>query len=131
MNLTCLGNIPELKAKARRKQTARKLSILDKNLSARFKENILSIELKAERELAEREGAAGSPYRCWTRTIWDVTVVGWLLNGGFMQDALVSAPIPQYDHHYSFNPENHLIRCVYHIERDRLFEDLFRKLSEG
>ena len=56
MNLTCLGNIPELKAKARRKQTARKLSILDKNLSARFKENILSIELKAERELAEREG---------------------------------------------------------------------------
>lgn len=82
-------------------------------------------------ELAEREGAAGSPYRCWTRTIWDVTVVGWLLNGGFMQDALVSAPIPQYDHHYSFNPENHLIRCVYHIERDRLFEDLFRKLSEG
>lgn len=82
-------------------------------------------------ELAEREGAAGSPYRCWTRTIWDVTVVGWLLNGGFMRDALVSAPIPQYDHHYSFNPENHLIRCVYHIERDRLFEDLFRKLSEG
>ena len=56
MNLTCLGNIPELKAKARRKQTARKLSILDKNLSARFKENILSIELKAERELEEREG---------------------------------------------------------------------------
>ena len=82
-------------------------------------------------ELAEREGAAGSPYRYCTRTIWDVTVVGWLLNGGFMRDALVSAPIPQYDHHYSFNPENHLIRCVYHIERDRLFEDLFRKLSEG
>ena len=26
-------------------------------------------------ELAEREGAAGSPYRCWTRTIWDVTVL--------------------------------------------------------
>ena len=82
-------------------------------------------------ELAEREGAAGSPYRCWTRTIWDVTVVGWLLNGGFMRDALVSAPIPQYDHHYSFNPENHLIRYVYHIERDRLFEDLFRKLADG
>ena len=42
---------------------------------------------------------------------------------------LTAAPIPQYDHHYSFNPENHLIRYVYHIERDRLFEDLFRKLS--
>ncbi len=82
-------------------------------------------------DLSEREGAAGSPYRCWSRAIWDVTVVGWLLNGGFMRDALVSAPIPQYDHHYSFNPENHLIRYVYHIERDRLFEDLFRKLADG
>ena len=80
-------------------------------------------------ELAVREGEAGSPYRCWTRTIWDVTVIGWLANGGFMRDVLTAAPIPQYDHHYSFNPENHLIRYVYHIERDRLFEDLFRKLS--
>ena len=80
-------------------------------------------------DLAVREGAAGSRYRCWTRTIWDVTAVGWLLNGGFMRDVLVPAPIPQYDHHYSFNPENHLIRYVYHIERDMLFDDLFRKLA--
>ena len=80
-------------------------------------------------DLAEREGGAGSRYRCWTRAVWDVTAVGWLLNGGFMRDVLVPAPIPQYDHHYSFNPENHLIRYVYHIERDMLFDDLFRKLA--
>lgn len=81
-------------------------------------------------DLAEREGAAGSSCRCWTRVIWDVTVVGWLLNKGFTRDVLVPAPIPQYDHRYSFDPERHPIRYIYHIERDRLFEDLFRRLAD-
>jgi inosine-uridine nucleoside N-ribohydrolase len=61
----------------------------------------------------------------WTRVIWDVTAVGWLLDGNYMQDYLVPSPIPQYDHHYSFDPNRHFIRYVYHIERDRLFKALF------
>jgi inosine-uridine nucleoside N-ribohydrolase len=65
----------------------------------------------------------------WTRVIWDVTAVAWLLNGNFMQDYLVPSPIPQYDHRYSFDPHRHLIRYVYHIERDRLFKELFDTLS--
>ncbi|MGI6012031.1 MAG: polysaccharide biosynthesis tyrosine autokinase [Ruminococcus sp.] len=56
MNLPCIGNIPELKAKARKKTQRRTLSILNENMSARFKENILSIELKVERELEEKGG---------------------------------------------------------------------------
>ena len=59
-----------------------------------------------------------------------MTAVGWLLDESFMQDRLAPSPIPQYDHHYSFDPRRHLIRYVYHIERDNLFEDLFRKLAE-
>lgn len=81
-------------------------------------------------DLAEIEGAAGSKNRCWSRAIWDVTAVGWLLDESFMQDRLAPSPVPQYDHHYSFDPRRHLIRYVYHIERDNLFEDLFRKLAE-
>lgn len=81
-------------------------------------------------DLAEIEGAAGSKNRCWSRAIWDVTAVGWLLDESFMQDRLAPSPIPQYDHHYSFDPRRHLFRYVYHIERDNLFEDLFRKLAE-
>jgi inosine-uridine nucleoside N-ribohydrolase len=65
----------------------------------------------------------------WTRVIWDVTAVGWLLDGNFMQDCLVPSPIPQYDHHYSFDPNRHFIRYVYHIERDRLFKALFESLA--
>jgi inosine-uridine nucleoside N-ribohydrolase len=64
----------------------------------------------------------------WTRAIWDVTAAGWLLEGDFMLDRLEHIPIPQYDHHYSFDPNRHFYRYVYHIHRDRLFQELFRKL---
>ncbi|MDR0494584.1 MAG: nucleoside hydrolase [Treponema sp.] len=66
----------------------------------------------------------------WTRVIWDVTAVGWLLDGDFMLDRLEHIPIPQYDHHYSFDPNRHFYRYVYHINRDKLFEALFKKLAE-
>lgn len=69
----------------------------------------------------------GQP-KCWTRAIWDVTAVGWL-TGDFMRDRLEPSPIPEYDHHYGFDRRRHLIRYVYHIDRDRLFEDLFDKLT--
>lgn len=82
-------------------------------------------------DIVERDGAAESPYKTWTRAIWDVTAVGWLLGGDFMKDRLVPSPIPQYDHHYSFNPDRHMIRYVYSINRDALFEDLFKKLAGG
>ena len=65
----------------------------------------------------------------WTRVIWDVTAVAWLLDGNYMQDYLVPSPIPQYDHHYGFDPHRHFIRYVYHIERDMLFKALFESLA--
>lgn len=80
-------------------------------------------------DIVERDGAAESPYSTWTRVIWDVTAVGWLLGENFMEDRLIPCPIFQYDHHYSPDPNGRLIRYVYHINRDALFEDLFRKLT--
>ncbi|MDR2607220.1 MAG: nucleoside hydrolase [Treponema sp.] len=65
----------------------------------------------------------------WTRVIWDVCTVGWLLDGDYMEDRLEPSPIPEYDHHWSIDPRRHLYRYVYHINRDRLFEELFKKLA--
>lgn len=72
--------------------------------------------------------AAGKP---WTRVIWDVTAVAWLLNenGRFMQDRLIPSPIPEYDKHYVTETDRHFIKYVYQIHRDALFEDLFRVLA--
>lgn len=74
--------------------------------------------------------AAGKP---WTRVIWDVTAVAWLLNENskFMAERLMPSPIPEYDKHYTFDPTRHLIKYVYNINRDSLFEDLFNKLGEN
>ena len=72
--------------------------------------------------------AAGKP---WTVVIWDVTAVAWLLNedAQFMQDRLIPSPIPEYDKHYAVNENRHFIKYVYSINRDALFEDLFRVLG--
>lgn len=66
----------------------------------------------------------------WSRPIWDVTTVGWLLSGDFVMDRLERAPIPEYDNRYAFGPNRKLYRYVYHICRDKLFGDLFKKLAE-
>ena len=66
----------------------------------------------------------------WSRAIWDVTAVAWLLEGDYMLDRLEHSPIPQYDHHYSFDNTRHLMRYVYHINRDKLFEALFTTLAQ-
>ena len=46
-----------------------------------------------------------------------------------MRDQLIASPIPEYDHRWGFDQRRHLIRYVYHINRDKLFEDLFNKLT--
>ncbi len=83
----------------------------------------------ATNTIAEAESyAAGKP---WSRVIWDVTAVAWLLGGEgeFMRDRIDYSPIPQYDDHYSFDKTRSLMRYVYYINRDALIRDLFEKLS--
>ncbi len=36
---------------------------------------------------------------------------------------------PEYDNRYAFDNNRHFIKYVYHIKRDKLFADLFAKLS--
>jgi len=65
----------------------------------------------------------------WTRVIWDVCAVAWLLDRDYMDDYLCPSPIPQYDGQYGFDPERHFIRYVYRIDRDLLFGALFNTLA--
>ena len=82
----------------------------------------------ASNTIAEANSYAAG--RVWSRAIWDVTSIGWLLNDGdrFMLSKLIPTPIPEYDDRLSADPRRPLCRCVYHIERDALFGDLFAHL---
>ena len=91
--------------------------------------NALCDYLVAHTKKAADEYARG---KAWSRVIWDVTAVGWLLNEGgrLMCDELVSTPIPEYDHHYARDQRRPLCKMVYHIYRDALFGDLIKHLTE-
>lgn len=85
--------------------------------------------------LATNAIAAAEAYakgRAWTRVIWDVTAVGWLLNDSdrFMQSRVIPTPIPTYDNFYATDYNGHPMRYVYSINRDNLMNDLFEKLTK-
>ena len=68
--------------------------------------------------------------RPWTRVIWDVTAVGWLLNreGRFMEERFECAHLPTYDGFYEPAPSLPRLKYVYHIDRDALIEDMINKI---
>lgn len=72
--------------------------------------------------------AAGT---AWTRCIWDVTAVAWLLNDGerFMCSRLSPKHLPTYDLYYAVQPDGDPIRYVYYIHRDALMTDLMERLA--
>lgn len=74
--------------------------------------------------------AAGRP---WTRVIWDVTTIGWLLNQNnqFMLSRTVKAMLPGYDRVYHPFAQAKDMTYVYDIHRDALMEDLFSKVVSG
>ncbi len=79
--------------------------------------------------IKEAEGYAKGT--AWTRVIWDVTAVAWLLNDSerFMESRIIPTPIPTYDNFYATDYNGYPMRYVY-IKRDNLMTDLFRKLTE-
>lgn len=67
--------------------------------------------------------------RPWSKTIWDVTAVAWLLNENerFMKARMIPAHLP--DDNGQYMPAiDQQICYVYGINRDALMEDLIRKL---
>lgn len=78
------------------------------------------------------ESQKNASCKTWTRVIWDVTAIAWLLNDNdrFMYSDIIKAPIPEYDNTYSLSTHKHFINYVKFINRDALFEDLFDKLTQ-
>lgn len=84
----------------------------------------------AENTIREAEAyAAGTP---WTRVIWDVTAVAWLLDtdGRFFSSQVLPVHLPDYTHHYEKEALDIPMRYVNNVSRDALMTDLFRRLTE-
>ena len=98
----------------------------------------LEFWLKGKNEIADylaantiREADSRAFETAWTRCIWDVTAVGWLMNdkNRFMKSRIVPVHLPTYDNYYSVQPNGLPIRYVYYINRDALMTDLLNRIT--
>ena len=74
-----------------------------------------------------QRGKTGS---CWSKAIWDVTAVGWLLNENdrFMLHRRIPIRLPDDSGYYREEMDRE-IDYVYYIKRDELMTDLVEKLT--
>jgi len=66
----------------------------------------------------------------WSKVLWDMTAVAWVINHEWLPSVLVHSPIVTSDYTYSFDDSRHLIRMVYFLHRDPIFRDFFTKLRK-
>ena len=64
----------------------------------------------------------------WSKEIWDVAAVAYLINENWVPTNLVHSPIVTDQLTWSFDNSRHLIRSATYVDRDPIFRDLFTKL---
>ena len=52
----------------------------------------------------------------WSKVLWDMTAVAWLVNDKWLPSDLVHSPIVTDNYTYSFDPSRHMIRVVNFVE---------------
>ena len=81
----------------------------------------------------------------WSKEVWDMIAIAYLLNADWVPSNLVASPIitqktavpihfapdvwQRQELTWSFDPSRHLIRCAYFVHRDPIFRDFFTKLE--
>lgn len=66
----------------------------------------------------------------WSKVIWDISTVAWMVNENWLPSTVISSPILNDDLTWTSTTDRHPIRAVYHVRRNEVFADLFRKLEK-
>jgi purine nucleosidase len=64
----------------------------------------------------------------WSKVIWDISAIAYLINPGWVPTNLVHSPVLTDQVTYSVDQRRHFIKCAFHVDRDQIFKDLFRKV---
>lgn len=65
----------------------------------------------------------------WSKVIWDVTAVAWVVNSRWLPSNIEHAPVMTDQVTYSIDHTRHFIRMATSLNRDAIFRDLFSKLA--
>lgn len=68
--------------------------------------------------------------KAWSKVIWDVSAIAWLVNSSWVSTDLVHSPILTDQKTFSVDHSRHFIRMATSINRDAIFRDLFEKLTK-
>jgi inosine-uridine nucleoside N-ribohydrolase len=66
----------------------------------------------------------------WSKVLWDMTAIAWIINDKWLPSDLVHSPIVTDNYTFSFDRSRHLIRSVNFVRRDSIFRDFFTKLDK-
>lgn len=80
--------------------------------------------------LAERFMEYSADHLGFSKEIWDMAPVGWLLSPDWVPSTLIPAPILTTECTWSHDPARHLIRCATMVDRDAILRDFFVKLRD-
>ncbi len=64
------------------------------------------------------------------RTIWDISVIAYMINKNWFKKEVISCPNIKNDSSYELTNDNHRINMIIDIDRDKIYENLFENLGE-
>jgi inosine-uridine nucleoside N-ribohydrolase len=64
----------------------------------------------------------------WSKVIWDIAAVAYLINPSWVPTRVVHSPVLTDQVTWSTDQSRHFIKSAYHVDRDAIFKDLFRKV---
>jgi hypothetical protein len=78
--------------------------------------------------LAKRFKEYSSNHVGWSKRIWDMAPVGWMLNADWAPSSLIPTPVMSDAMEWTMQANRHLMRYVGYIDRDPILRDFFAKL---
>lgn len=80
--------------------------------------------------LAERFRGCSPDHYAYSRVIWDISAVAYLIHPGSVPTDLVHSPVLTDQVTWSVNTSRHWIRCARFVYRDWVFRDMFHKIEQ-
>lgn len=65
----------------------------------------------------------------WSKVIWDISTVAWLVNPSWVPSVLLHSPCLTDQVTYSHDPRRHFVRVGVHCNRDAIFRDIFTRFG--
>ena len=63
-----------------------------------------------------------------SRVIWDIAVIAYMINKNWFETQNISCPVIKEDTSYEATENNHSITFVTKLNKDKIYENLFKKL---